>query len=47
MIYFTGFLPIDPLLGMAFGVVLLVASWGIIRNSLLILMEGAPKGIDL
>jgi cobalt-zinc-cadmium efflux system protein len=47
VIYFTGFLPIDPLLGMAFGVVLLVASWGIIRDSLFILMEGAPPGIDL
>jgi cobalt-zinc-cadmium efflux system protein len=32
---------------MAFGVVLLLASWGIIRDSLSILMEGAPKGIDL
>lgn len=42
VIYFTGFLPIDPLLGMAFGIVLLVASWGIIRDSLFILMEGAP-----
>jgi len=47
VIYFTGFFAIDPLLGMAFGVVLLVASWGIIRDSLFILMEGAPKGIDL
>ena len=32
---------------MAFGVVLFVASWGIIRESLFILMEGAPRGIDL
>ncbi|MGH6735812.1 MAG: cation diffusion facilitator family transporter [Methyloceanibacter sp.] len=47
VIYFTGFFAIDPLLGMAFGVVLLAASWGIIRDSLFILMEGAPKGIDL
>jgi cobalt-zinc-cadmium efflux system protein len=47
VIYFTGFLPIDPLLGMAFGVVLLLASWGIIRDSLSILMESAPEGIDL
>lgn len=47
VIYFTGFLAIDPILGMAFGLVLLAASWGIIRDSLSILMEGAPKGIDL
>jgi cobalt-zinc-cadmium efflux system protein len=47
VIYFTGFLHIDPLLGMTFGVVLLLASWGIIRDSLSILMESSPKGIDL
>jgi cobalt-zinc-cadmium efflux system protein len=47
VIYFTGYYAIDPILGMAFGVVLLVASWGIIRDSLSILMEGAPKDIDL
>ena len=32
---------------MTFGVVLLAASWGIIREALSVLMEGAPKGIDL
>jgi cobalt-zinc-cadmium efflux system protein len=47
VIYFTGFYAIDPLLGMAFGVVLLVASWGIIGDSLFVLMEGVPEGIDL
>ncbi len=47
VIYFTGFLAIDPILGMAFGLVLLAASWGIIRDTLSILMEGAPKSIDL
>lgn len=47
VIYFTGFLAIDPILGMAFGLVLLAASWGIIRDSLSILMEGSPKSIDL
>jgi cobalt-zinc-cadmium efflux system protein len=47
VIYFTGFLAIDPILGMAFGLVLLAASWGIIRDALSILMEGAPKSIDL
>ncbi|WP_240466246.1 cation diffusion facilitator family transporter, partial [Arhodomonas sp. KWT] len=33
VIRFTGFLLIDPLLGMAFGFVLLWASWGILRDS--------------
>ena len=47
VIYFTGFLAIDPILGMAFGVVLFVASISIIRDALSVLMEGAPKGVDL
>jgi cobalt-zinc-cadmium efflux system protein len=47
VIYFTGFLAIDPILGMAFGVFLLAASWSIIRDALSVLMEGAPRGIDL
>ena len=34
VIRFTGFLAIDPLLGMAFGVVLLWASWGITKDAL-------------
>ena len=47
VIKFTGFLLIDPLLGMAFGVVLLWASWGILRDSARLLMEAAPDEIDL
>ncbi len=47
VIMFTGYTPIDPILGIAFGFVLLWASWGIMRDALKILMEGAPEGIDL
>ena len=47
VIRFTGFLAIDPLLGMAFGLVLLYASWGIMRDALGVLMEAAPGGVDL
>jgi cobalt-zinc-cadmium efflux system protein len=46
-IRFTGFLAIDPLLGIAFGFVLLWASWGILRDSVHLLMEGTPPGVDL
>ena len=46
-IRFTGFLMIDPLLGMAFGFVLLWASWGILRDAARLLMEAAPSEIDL
>ncbi len=47
VIRFTGFLAIDPILGMLFGVVLIYASWGITKDSLSILLETTPKGIDL
>lgn len=47
VIYFTGFLLIDPILGIAFGVVLLWASWGILRDSAHLLMEGTPRDVGL
>lgn len=47
VIKFTGFLPIDPILGIAFGFVLLWASWGILRDAAHLLMEGTPKEIQL
>ena len=47
VIYFTGYLRIDPVLGMLFGVVLLWASWGIIRESLRILLDTVPRDLDL
>ena len=47
VIYFTGFDRIDPILGMAFGLVLVWASWGIIRESLRILLDTVPRDLDL
>lgn len=47
VIHFTGFLLIDPILGMGFGFVLLWASWGILRDSAHLLMEGTPADISL
>lgn len=47
VIRFTGFLAIDPILGMAFGLVLLAASVGIIRDAVSVLMEGTPSDVDL
>src|SRR3546814_11521428 len=47
VIRFTGLLPIDPLLGMAFGLVLFWASWSILRNSLHILLQGPTEALAL
>ena len=47
VIRFFGFLAIDPLLGMAFGLVLFWASWSIIRSALGILLQSTPEGFEL
>ncbi|MAZ40861.1 zinc ABC transporter [bacterium] len=47
VIRFTGFLPIDPILGVVFGLVLVWASWKIIKDATNILLENVPKDIDL
>lgn len=47
VIRFTGFLAIDPLLGMAFGLVLFWASWKILRSALRILLQSAPEDLDV
>lgn len=46
-IRYTGFLLIDPILGIAFGFVLIWASWGILRDAVHLLMEGTPTEISL
>lgn len=47
VVKYTGFLAIDPLLGAAFGFVLLWASWRIMREAIHLLMDGTPEDIDL
>jgi cobalt-zinc-cadmium efflux system protein len=47
VIRFTGFLAIDPILGMAFGLALLWASWSIIRSALRVLLQSTPEDLDL
>lgn len=47
VIRFTGFLAIDPILGMAFGLVLFWASWSILRSALRILLQSTPEGFDV
>lgn len=47
VVYFTGFTLIDPILGTAFGFVLIWAGWGITRDTLNLLMETVPSNVDL
>src|SRR5699024_11467112 len=47
VIRFTGFLAIDALLGMAFGVVLLWASWSLLRSAVRTLLPATPPDFDV
>ncbi len=46
VIQLTGWMPIDPILGMLFGLVLLWASWGIIKETFDIFLEASPSDIN-
>jgi cobalt-zinc-cadmium efflux system protein len=47
VIHYTGWLAADPLLSMLIGAAILWTAWGILRDSLNILLEGLPKGVNL
>lgn len=46
VIYFTHWMLIDPILSILIGVLILISSLSLIRESLLIVMEGVPGHID-
>jgi cobalt-zinc-cadmium efflux system protein len=46
VILFTGWRYADPLAGALIAVAVLASSWSLLRDSVNILLEGAPKGID-
>ncbi len=47
VILFTGWLYIDPLLSLAIAALIAYGAWGIVRETVNLLMEGTPAGIDL
>lgn len=47
IIYFTGWYAIDPMLSMLIALVILVWSWNLLRDSVNILLETAPRHIDI
>ena len=46
VILWTGWTPIDPLLSLLVGLLVLRSAWFIVRDSVHILLEGTPTGID-
>lgn len=47
VIHFTGWMPIDPILSVLVCGLILRSAWSLLRNSLDILMEATPAGIDI
>jgi cobalt-zinc-cadmium efflux system protein len=47
VILFTGWLPIDPLLSLLVGALIVRSAWALVRRSAHILMEGAPDWLDV
>jgi len=47
VLHYTGWQVIDPLLSILIGAMILWSAWGIIRDSLNILLEGLPKELRL
>jgi cobalt-zinc-cadmium efflux system protein len=47
VILVTGWRYADPIAGMAIAVLILASSWSILRDSVHILLEGAPRGTDM
>jgi cobalt-zinc-cadmium efflux system protein len=47
LIRWTGWLPIDPLLSILIGAMIIWTAWDIIKESLNVLLEGLPSGIEL
>lgn len=47
VIHYTGFAPIDPILSIFISILIMLSSIRLLRESLLVLMEGVPKNIKL
>ena len=42
----TGWQYADPIMGVLIGIYLIVSSWGVLRESVLVLLESTPRGLD-
>lgn len=47
VIYFTGWMPIDPILSIVVSMLILFSAFNLLREALHVLMEGVPSHIDL
>ena len=47
IIHFTGWMLVDPLMSIAVAVAILFSTWGMLKDSLRLSLDGIPEGIDL
>jgi cobalt-zinc-cadmium efflux system protein len=47
VIYYTGLYWIDPLLSIIVAIVILISTWGLLRSSLRLSLDGVPENVDL
>jgi cobalt-zinc-cadmium efflux system protein len=47
IIHYTGWNIVDPLISILIGIVILVVTWSLFRESLKLTLDGVPKGIDV
>jgi cobalt-zinc-cadmium efflux system protein len=43
----TGWRPVDPLVSILIGLLILISSWSVLRESVDVLLEAAPRGVDV
>jgi cobalt-zinc-cadmium efflux system protein len=46
IIYFTGWLWVDPMVGILITVVIVGGTWGLLRDSVSLILDAVPQGID-
>ena len=47
VIQLTGWYIVDPIIGIAVGIAILVSSWGLLRESVVLALDGVPRNVDL
>jgi len=47
IILLTGLFVVDPIISIAIGLIIVLAAWSILRDGLRVLLEAAPRGIDI
>lgn len=47
VIQLTGWYIVDPIIGIAVGIAILLSSWGLLRESVVLALDGVPRDLDL